>query len=393
MSVSLAVDKVQAVSLRIVNPAVGPWLVLADLDLPSSAPVPSGKVTVTIDREQLRGTVDPKGSGRFGEKAKLRIIAGAGAWESEVSAQDFHNDAGVKSSLVIGATATAIGESVIEPNPIDLGSAYFERKKGRASRVLDGRIWYHDADGVTHVVDARPTSKPSKDVDVLAWDPDTRTAMLSADSVVWPGTVLTDPRFDTATIRDVEQTFSAAGARATAYCAATEGSRLATAFETMIEEFGHLAELRAYEYRIVKQNVDGRVYLQAVRKNAGVPDMLPVPVWPGMAGDSADYDATLGQSVHVVFLEGDPRRPRVVAFDGQLPLVRRVFAKNKVRLGDANAVPLAKASVVASLISKLKDFATASKVSADATLASTALQLESDLTALASPATTKVEGT
>lgn len=342
--ISLAVNQTNAMSVRIINPAVGPWIVLADLDLKSSSPLPKGPAIVKIAKETLRGTVDETGTGRFGEKARVRIVAGADGWSKDAPRQDFINDAGVKSNVVITATAGSVGESAVDEAPVDLGTNHYVRTEARASRVLDGRIWYVDALGVTHIVKARTSRKPSKDVEILSYDPDQRIARLSADSIVWPGTILTDPRFDETIIRDVEQTFDENGARVVAYCASTEGTRLVTALTTMVEEFGRLATLRVYQYRIVQQNVDGRLYLQAVRKAAGVPDLLPVTIFPGMAGDSADH--TPGTLCLVTFLEGDYTRPIVFAFDGSNPLTRSVFATVMVKLGGPGGQPVALAPAV-----------------------------------------------
>ena len=332
----LAVAGISALAIRLLVPAIGVWQAQADLDLPSTQPMPSGAVTVTVGGTSLKGTIDPTASGRFGEKAKVRVMGGADGWSKPAKVQHFKSDAGLKSSAVISATAAAVGETVNEPNPLPLSSADFVRMVGDlatepASRVLRGRVWYVDADGVTQVVDARATSKPSADVDILAWDPEQRCATLSADTIVWPGTVLTDPRFDTVTIRDVVQTFSPAGSRVQAFCASTEGTRLVTALTTMVEELGQLSRLRSYEYRVTKQNSDGRLFLQAVRKAAGVPDLLPIPVWPSAPGMSAQF--TPGTGVMVLFADGDGRFPRVIVTDGTVPTSITFDAEQTITLG------------------------------------------------------------
>lgn len=372
MSAFLSVGKTNAVALRLLIPAIGAWVLTADLDLPASQPLPTGKVVVTIGQETLLGTVDDRATGRFGEKAKVRVIAGAGKWESDAKPQDFHNDAGVTSSLVLSATASAIGEVLVEDSPISYGTPDYMRTSGPARRVLDGRVWYLDAMGVTHVVVSRPTSPPSKDVEILSWDADQRVAILSTDTVVWPGTVLTDPRFDTVTVRDVEQVFSAQSSRVNAWCAKTEGTRLLTAFRTMIEELGGLAAMRCYQYRIQQENSDGRLFLQAVRRAAGVPDALPLSIYPGMAGDTADHKP--GSLCIVHFMEGDLKRPVVLGVDGTEPTERRIYS-NVVKIGDASAQAVVTKADFNAFIVKLTTLLGAASAWLDGGTAAAALSL------------------
>jgi hypothetical protein len=61
-----------------------------------------------------------------------------------------------------------------------------------------------------------------------------------------------------------------------------------------------------------------RLNLQPVRVSLGMPDLLRVPVRPGVAGARADV--ALGSTVLVSFVNADPARPVVVGFeapDGQ----------------------------------------------------------------------------
>jgi hypothetical protein len=60
---------------------------------------------------------------------------------------------------------------------------------------------------------------------------------------------------------------------------------------------------------------DGRVNLQAVRKAAGLPDVLPVAQWPGLAGSHAEL--AQGAEVLVEFIEGDRTMPIVTRYVGK----------------------------------------------------------------------------
>ncbi|WP_437285665.1 hypothetical protein [Sorangium sp. So ce406] len=107
--------------------------------------------------------------------------------------------------------------------------------------------------------------------------------------------------------------------------------------------------LGKYRYRVLAMAGD-RVDLQAVRKGAGLPDILPVPSAAGMAGLSAEL--TPGAVVLVEFIEGDPQHPLVTGFsrDGGstfLPVSLALDATGTVRIGEqAGAVDLGAATAV-----------------------------------------------
>ena len=123
-------------------------------------------------------------------------------------------------------------------------------------------------------------------------------------------------------------------------------SRLLRAMQAIVREtFPRYDFLAKYRYRVVKMNpCDDRVQLQAVRKLAGLPDLLPVSILPGMAGLSAVL--TPGAIVLVEFIEGDPSLPIVTHFEakggsGFLPVSLFLDATAAVNIGaTASAVNL-----------------------------------------------------
>lgn len=93
--------------------------------------------------------------------------------------------------------------------------------------------------------------------------------------------------------------------------------------------------LALYRYRVVRM-VASRAELQAVRKGAGLPDTLPVPIHPGMAGLAAAL--TPGALVLVAFIEGDPTQPIITHFatqeePGFLPVSLVLDATAEVQIG------------------------------------------------------------
>lgn len=294
-------------------PWVGAWVLDVDLDLASSQALPSGKVTPNVGDTTLTGTIDARGTGRFGEKGRARVVAGAGGWSSTVVARHFHSDAGLLSSTVLQATAAdAGGETVNDANPVTIGIDYV-RLAGPASRVLElgGRDWYVDATGVTQIADW-PTLTPSSDVDVLDYDPETRMLLLSADSIVWPGTVFTSTTFGTVTVRDVEVAIAPSSFRIKAWCSGAPSSRLQASLRTQIREYSQADFGKLWMYRITTVGSDGRLQLEAVNESDPIPALLPISVWPGCAGFFADF--VTGTSVIVEFIAGDPTQPIIRGF-------------------------------------------------------------------------------
>lgn len=105
------------------------------------------------------------------------------------------------------------------------------------------------------------------------------------------------------------------------------------------------------EYRVVRMRPSAssaeqtRVELQIVRAASGMPDVLMVPAWPGLAG--AHAEATPGALVLVQFIDGDPGRPYVCAWSPRddpawRPTALTLDATGTVKVGpSATAVELA----------------------------------------------------
>jgi hypothetical protein len=71
--------------------------------------------------------------------------------------------------------------------------------------------------------------------------------------------------------------------------------------------------LGKYRYRVVKVAGDGRLSLQAVRSGLGLPDVLPIAIWPGFA--AGEVNPREGSQVLVEFLDGGDRTlPAVTGF-------------------------------------------------------------------------------
>jgi hypothetical protein len=338
---SLLLGTLIATTVRLLIPAVGVWTADVDVTLDDVTKIPSGKTVLQIRDRKLQCTVDDASSGRFGETFRARVVGGAGGWSSPVPARDYANDAGVMTSTVFSTTAAAVGETIQVPTPERLG-VHYVRQAGPAAQVLSSVAWYVDFDGITHV-GARPSQVLSADHTVMSWDALTHIATIGADDLIEPGTVLTDSRFDTITVREIEQIFQADGARATAFCdngSDPQLSPLMVALYAAARAATGSKFLARYRYRIVQEKPGGRLSLQAVNKSAGIPDALPISIWPGFQGISGHVAP--GAIVLVDFVEGNPALPIVTAFEDGTPIELRLEALQITLNGSGDARPVAR---------------------------------------------------
>ena len=314
---TMLVNDLTALSVMLTIPSSGCWVAEVDVDPSLAGVLPSGKVTLKIQEQILPCTVDPAGSGKFGEKASLRLVGGFG-WMKPVLKRDYHNPAGVLSSSVFSTAAAEVGE----PPPVDASPevlpAHYVRGAGPASRVLSGRSWFVDLKGVTQVGPHIPTPA-SPGVTIVSYDPLTRTVQAASDEIITPGTILTDARFGVLHVRDVEQSWGEGGARATLFCS-TEAvdpnpmGRLAKAVQGFVRATVQPEFLQLHKYTVVSQKPDGKLILQSKVKGP-VPDVFPVSVWPGMSGVRAKVLPS--STVLVAFIDHEPI---VVGFDDSTPL-------------------------------------------------------------------------
>lgn len=322
MTATIQINGQRAKAARLLIPWNGAWSVDLDFDLGDDRIVPTGAAELVVAGVTILGTFTAS-SGRFAEHAKATIVGGAGGWSATVAAKHFHNDAGVKLSTVLETTAAEVGERIGSGPSTALGADYV-RISGYAARVLDGIAWHTDFERGT-VVGERPALTLPEGVDVLSWDPEMQRLELAADALILPGMVVFDDRFGSVTIRDVEQTFGDAGAKATAWCGPVANTRAAGALAAFVAARSGAVNSRAYRYRVVLQGPDRRLTLQAVSPSRGTPDLLAISMWPGMSGLSALLLPS--SQVLVEFIGGDPASPIVTGFEhGSVPLLLELSA-------------------------------------------------------------------
>lgn len=314
---SVAGEPITSVRLTVSN--AGPWV--ADVDFEGDPNV-SGRVEIVIGPGlKLSGTVVARSSGTYGLKRRARIVAGAGGWSAEVAPKAYHNDGGVKGRLVAEDAARAVGETIGDfvPAAERIGRDY-ARSHGPAScaleDVLGGLPWWVDRDGITHAGPRPPVPLDAKAYTVLAFDPRDRIATLAMDD---PGAMKIGALLDVdgpQIVRSFEVRVTEGELRVMAWCAgsASGSGYLAGLIRSIVERTTDGAMHGHYRYRVVRMAGE-RVELQAVRKLAGLPDLLPISIMPGVPGMRADLAP--GTEMLVAFVEGDRAQPVALAFSGE----------------------------------------------------------------------------
>jgi hypothetical protein len=317
-----SVDGQRLTSVRVIVGNIGPWF--ADLEL-EDAPDLTGKVTITLGALQLVGTVVPQQTGTFAQQRKCRVVGGGNGWGTMLGPKDYHNDAGIKAQAIAADAAREAGETLgtFVPAAERVGND-FVRRSALASSVLeevigDGVAWWVDYAGATQAGPRSATAIPATTYEVLAHDPRTSIITLAVDDpgAVRVGSILSERLDAPQTVRDLELHLDGGEFRVTAWCGGseTEPGRLAALLQGIARRATDAPLFGKYRYRVVGMAVDGRVELQAVSKTAGLPDVKPISMWPGMAGAHAELSP--GAEVLVEFVEGHRTMPIVTHFAGK----------------------------------------------------------------------------
>ncbi|SRR6266571_1808195 len=312
-------NRVTAAHLQVTN--YGPWIL--DLDL-EGQPDLAGRVTAQIGTLQLSGMIIPQQAGTFGLQRKVRVVAGEAGWGISIPAKDYHNDAGVKARLIAEDAAREVGETIggfiaaKERVGID-----YVREAGPASRALEdavghGVAWWVDYAGVTQAGPRPAIPLDKTKYEVLFYDPRARVATLAVDdpASLYVGAVISERLDGPQVIRDFEIVVDGQQLYATAWCGGTgaDRGRLAGVFAELVARATGRQLFGKYRYRVLR-TIGDRVELQAVRKDAGLPDIVPVALWPGVPG--VETELASGAEVLVEFIEGDRTLPVLTHFAGK----------------------------------------------------------------------------
>lgn len=324
-------------SVRLYIPQYGAWY--ADVVMLGEVSL-SGSVTLAIGSLSCVGTVSEVGT--RGEQTFARIVAGAGAWGTQLRAKAYHNDAGVKSKLIAEDAARECGETLETITDTSRVGNYYVRRMGPASRALEaafGATWHVGIDGVTRIGE-RDEHTPADDAyTVVDVQPADRVVTLAMDDVasVRIGSVLSAGLDESLTIRELEIRVDAESAVVVAWCGgdASTTDRINAALRTLHQREAARTLWGLWRYRVSQMDGD-RVKLQAISAAAGLPDVLPVDMYPGLAGAHAVM--TPGANVLVQFVEGDPSMPVITQYvgkggPGHEPSTLTLDATSEIKLG------------------------------------------------------------
>ncbi len=295
---------------RVHLPAFGVWWAEASIDEEAAI---SGRVSLMVADLSLSGTIMSGGIGPKG-RASFRLAGGAGGWGRSVPARSYANDAGLKAATVLADAAAACGEA-IDPATLPTGrlGPAFVREAAPAARVLEQvapAAWYVGEDGITRI-GKRAAVTLTTPAAIGTIDRAVGTVALASDSIapIVPGITV-----EGIEAVDVLHELAPEGLRSTLWGSGIAPStRRIAAMRRLFEQLDARRRYRAiYEYRVVTQDGE-RVNLQPIRVSVGMPDLQRVPVRPGVSGARADL--ALGSRVLVGFIEADPARPVVLAFE------------------------------------------------------------------------------
>lgn len=193
MSLFVSIDGKRATSLTIHVPYAGVWLADCELDDDSSL---ANTIEIKLGAATWIGTVVRQYTGTFALRTSARIAGGAGGWGTLLKPRHYHDDAGVRTALVVRDAAREAGENLTTAayERATLGTD-FVRARVPAARVLEQSLgstpWWVAADGTTRV-GPRAATEMKAPYDLLAFDPRFKVATLAIDdpSAIGIGSVL-----------------------------------------------------------------------------------------------------------------------------------------------------------------------------------------------------------
>lgn len=320
MTAYATINGQNATSVTVQVPNAGAWF--ADVDLETDPDV-SGSATIKLGELELRGTVVDAFSGTHGLQRRVRVVAGGAGWGKLLAPKHYHNDSGVRARSVVDDAAREAGESLASGNlALAKVGVDYVRTAGPAAQAIENVVgavpWWVDFDGVTHVETRSETQLVPASYEVLDFDPREQIATVAAGDlrVLAIGAWLTERLDEPQVIREMTIEARAESVRVRAWCGGASDSRgrVAGLFRALVDRVTDRKLFGLWRYRVVQMSSD-RVELQAVRREAGLPNALPISMWPGVAGAHAEPQP--GAEVLVQFIEGDRTMPIVAHFAGK----------------------------------------------------------------------------
>lgn len=318
MGTPITLNGLTVIEAKIRIPWRGVWHADLTLDVLDTSVVgaliaaPAAPLVLVIGGSVLSCVIDPEASGTFVSRAMVRVVGGRNGWAKTVPAQHFYDPTGgLLSPLVIAATALLVGEVAADPLPQFLGEHYV-RLEGPASAIFGDRDWHVDlTTGAATTLPWVPSVTDPASTQILDYVIPEGRVTVSSESLILPGTVLIDPRFNGAApvVRDVELVFASDSVTGDLWFSTGAVSRLAEALTSLVREAARTRYLATYRYRFILP-AGSKLQLQAV--DSGAPDLNPIEQWTGLSGSSAKL--TPGTEIIVGFADGNGAHPYLVSY-------------------------------------------------------------------------------
>lgn len=331
--IAITVNGLPCASVRFLIPWIGLWLadieVVIDADKLAAFQF-SGPAIISIGATSYPGTIDPLNSASFADRLFLRVVGGQGGWNQVVPPKQYYSQNGaLLSTDIYRDTALAVGElSPLDPTPQILG-ANFERMATSAAQVFGDLPWYvNPTSGVVNVA-PWPSATPDDTFVLQHFHPVNNHVVGACDTLFLPGTSISDPRLNGATLvaRTVEQTFTGEGSRLNIWCSANPVERLSEAFTIACRQAVNTAYLKVYQYRYVLSPSGTDLALQAI--TAGAPDLNPISQWQSLSGANSKYAPST--VILVGFTADNPPMPYLVSTSPlAIPLEVDLNAQTKI---------------------------------------------------------------
>lgn len=314
--ISINEKPLSSITLKV--PSKGPWIARCSV---IDAPELSGKVSIKIGKTELSGTVLEDQSDTYALSRKLVVVGGGAGWGKLPEAKPYHSDDGVNAKTVASDLAADVGEELdaFEPGKAKLAADYVRHSGVPASQCLEDVIggvnWVVDYEGKTQVGDIDPSDIDTESYEVLHYDPDARTVLITLLELdkLKLGSKLTERLDAPQTVREFEVTVDRA---ISVLCHTGKADTdLSDLFDSLTRKTADRRIFGKYRYRVSGMESDGRVSLQVVDPECGLPDLSPISMWPGHAG--VHCELTNSAEVLVEFIEGNRTLPIITHFAGK----------------------------------------------------------------------------
>lgn len=277
---------------------------VADVSL-SDASELDGLVSIRLGPLVLNGAVFR--AAEFTGARSARIVGGVAGWRKRVDAKWYAN--GVLLSQVIADVAREVGETVVFAAGIDRNLGAWTREAGQASETLTAMVgadgWYVRPDGATSVGEPRDASRILSSFTAMQLRGAEGRWLVSSDALDdWqPGRQFITPATGEAvwTIEYVQHTIRGATVRTEVRVSGATEPGLAVFAQPARRLLGH------YEYRTITHGDD--VHAEPTDPSLGLPALTGLAYIPSLLGETVALAD--GALVVIVFLNGDPARPRL----------------------------------------------------------------------------------